>query len=319
MAENTKIEWADHTFNPWVGCQRVSAACDFCYAETLMDKRLGKVEWGPHGERKRTSEANWRLPLKWNRQAAREGSPTRVFCASLADVFDNKVPREWRADLWRLIDQTPHLIWMLLTKRPQNIELMRPLAGWPDNVWLGITAEDQPNYDRRWPILAAEWYVRRGMCLFVSYEPALGPLSFLRATRETKDTPDWLICGGESGPGARPMRLEWARAIRDECRQLDIAYFFKQWGDWLPGENRWHEGHRQPIAHHQDGHVGPFTPQPLTTKNYVRWYGDETRYGGTENDERYINAAGITGWACKVGKKAAGRLLDGREHNGMPA
>jgi protein gp37 len=118
MAENSKIEWCDHTFNPWIGCQKVSPGCDHCYAEAMMDKRYGRVQWGPHGERKRTSEDNWKKPLAWAKRA--NGHRPRVFCASLADWLDNRVPLQWRSDLGRLIEATPELDWLLLTKRPEN-------------------------------------------------------------------------------------------------------------------------------------------------------------------------------------------------------
>ena len=123
-----------------------------------MDHRYGKVEWGPHGERKRTSEENWKKPLRWDRRARETGTRLRVFCASLADVWDNRVPSKWRADLFQLIAATPELDWQLLTKRPENIGKMLPVAitglkPWPwPHVWLGTTAEDQEHYDRRWPI-----------------------------------------------------------------------------------------------------------------------------------------------------------------------
>lgn len=139
--EYSKIEWTDHTFNPWIGCQHVSPGCDHCDAETMMDHRYGKVEWGPHGERKRTSDANWRQPIKWNAAARAfkkdHGHRPRVFCASLADVFDNKVPLSWREDLFALIRECRRLDWLLLTKRPQNIAKMLPKdwgAGYR-NVW----------------------------------------------------------------------------------------------------------------------------------------------------------------------------------------
>ena len=120
MGDNTKIEWAHHTFNPWVGCTKVSPACDNCYAEGWA-KRSGMVQWGPHAERRRTSEGNWRQPLKWNAEAERLGVRYRVFCSSLADVFDNAVPVQWRIELMKLICETRHLDWLLLTKRPQNV------------------------------------------------------------------------------------------------------------------------------------------------------------------------------------------------------
>ena len=124
MAEHTEIAWCDSTFNPWIGCQKVSPGCDHCYAEALMDHRHHRVEWGPHGERKRTSEANWKLPLRWSKKARASGTRPRVFCASLADVFDNQVPIQWRTDLFDLIARTSELDWLLLTKRPENLARM---------------------------------------------------------------------------------------------------------------------------------------------------------------------------------------------------
>lgn len=226
MTENSKIEWTDHTFNPWIGCQKVSPGCDHCYAEAMMDHRFGKVEWGAHGERKRTSGANWKHPLRWNSQACETGTRQRVFCASLGDIFDNQVPKEWRADLFQLIAVTPELDWQLLTKRPENIGKMLPAAivglePWPwRNVWLGTTAEDQEHYDRRWGILSKI----PAAIHFVSFEPALGPLVLPTGSR----LPDWIICGGESGNGARYMKPRWARNLRDECQELGISFFMKQ-------------------------------------------------------------------------------------------
>ena len=152
--QGSKIEWTDHTFNPWIGCQKVSPGCDHCYAEARMDHRFHRVQWGPHGKRSRTSPDTWRQPLRWAKAA--NGSRPRVFCASLADVFDNRAPLGARADLFALIRRTPELDWMLLTKRPENIRRMLPddwADGWP-HVWLGTTCEDQQHFDRRWPILS---------------------------------------------------------------------------------------------------------------------------------------------------------------------
>jgi protein gp37 len=144
MGENSKIEWCHHTFNPWIGCQHVSPGCDHCYAEALMDHRYGKVQWGPHGQRKRTSEGNWKQPHRWAKAARQSGTRARVFCASLADWLDNKAPREWRSDLGTLIENTPELDWLLLTKRPENYEKLAPwdLDEIPPNG-LGVTCEDQ--------------------------------------------------------------------------------------------------------------------------------------------------------------------------------
>ena len=220
MGEQTGIAWTDHTFNPWIGCTAVSPACDHCYAETLA-KRYG---WD-FTARRRTSENNWRNPRRWNRAAERDGVRRRVFCASLADVFDNQVPPEWRVDLWDLIRACPALDWQLLTKRPQNIAKMLPANwgfGWP-NVWLGTTAEDQVEYDRRWPKLRDV----SATVHFISYEPALGPLTIINGIMPI---PDWVIAGGESGPGARVMLPWWTAQLCAECDDAGAAFFFKQVG-----------------------------------------------------------------------------------------
>lgn len=221
MAENSKIEWTDHTFNPVIGCQNVSPGCDHCYAEALTN-RYGWTEWGPHGIRKRTSEANWRKPLQWAKAARSAPRRPRVFCASLADVFDNRWPDDARPDLFALIRSTPELDWLVLTKRPQNIAKMLPSdwgAGYP-NVWLGTTCEDQARYDLRWTSLREVPAAVR----FISYEPAIGKLQL----PDEGPHPDWLICGGESGPGARFMEPGWAESIMQQCRARGIAYFMKQ-------------------------------------------------------------------------------------------
>lgn len=239
MGETTEIAWTDSTFNAWIGCMKVSAGCDNCYAETMMDKRYGRVSWGQRktdetapsvGTRVRTSAAYWRQPITWNKHyatfQAQHGHRQRVFCASLSDVFDNQVPVAWRLDLWRLIAATPELDWLLLTKRPENIEKMLP-RDWPlgfPNVWLGTTAEDQEAFDRRWPILnEITAHVR-----FISYEPAIGPLSM----KNHRAKPDWMICGGESGKGYRPMSTAWAYSLMEECDRAAVPFFFKQ----MPGK-----------------------------------------------------------------------------------
>lgn len=223
MAEQSKIEWTDHTFNPWEGCQKVSPGCDNCYAEERDCRFHGGKHWGPHAPRRRMSESYWRQPHKWQRNADafhERGRRQRVFCASLADVFDNKAPEGDRERLWQTIRDTPTLDWLLLTKRPENIAKMLPPdwgEGW-SNVWLGSTMEDQDNFNRRWPVLAAIPAAIR----FVSYEPALGPLTIDEAR------PDWLICGGETGTNRRYMPTEWARALRDECAAVGVPFFMKQ-------------------------------------------------------------------------------------------
>lgn len=215
MGADSKIEWTDNTFNPWWGCTKVSPGCDNCYAEALS-RRYKRAEWGHGKPRLMASESYWRQPLKWS--AAANGARPRVFCASMADVFDNEVPEEWRARLFDLIEATPNIDWLLLTKRIGNV-LKQGIGEPRDNVWLGISVVNQEEADRDIPkLLRVPARVR-----FISYEPALGPIY-----RDNWRGIDWLICGGESGPGARMMQPDWARSIRDQCKAHGVAFFMKQ-------------------------------------------------------------------------------------------
>jgi protein gp37 len=255
--KETEIAWTDSTFNPWWGCVKVSDGCKHCYAETFS-KRVGLSVWGANAEHRRFGDKHWNEPLKWNREAAKSGKPWRVFCASMADVFEGRdEDAADRARLWALIEATPALTWLLLTKRPENMIRLTPEewnypsrdgkrpAAWPRNVWAGCTVEDQPNADRRVPeLLRVPAAVR-----FLSVEPMLGPMSlrWLSAWPENAPTTamhpsgttnhldglrrlSWVIVGGESGPGARPFDLEWAAALSDQCRAAGVPYFFKQAG-----------------------------------------------------------------------------------------
>ncbi len=287
MAENSKIEWTHHTFNPWLGCTKISPACDHCYAEGWA-KRSGMVEWGPHAERRRTSAANWYQPIKWNRQAEIQFNAwnrfkadhpdltdaqlveagfvkperPRVFCASLADVFDNAVLPAWRSDLFALIRETPYLEWLLLTKRIGNVVGMSDRAGgWPANAALGFTVCNQDEVNRDWRKAQSAKNQLRPHHLFVSIEPLLGPINLSAVMRSSPDS-DWtyrddaltglnatkvgqyrderldhVIVGGESGSKARPMHPQWARDLRDQCKAAGVPFLFKQWGEWTPGEN----------------------------------------------------------------------------------
>lgn len=228
MAENTKIEWADHTFNPWMGCTKVSPACDNCYAENLMDTRYGKVRWGAGEDRVRTSAGNWAKPRKWDREAAQAGDRPFVFCASLADVFDNEVDELWRAQLFDLIAETPNLVWLLLTKRIGNVRKMTdPLRACrilPPNVAVGATMASQEEYDRDRMKLADVKNFADVEFTFGSFEPLLGPVTL------DKNAPDWIIVGGESGANARPMDLDWARSLKRQSEGLGRVFNFKQVG-----------------------------------------------------------------------------------------
>lgn len=243
MGETTAISWTDHTFNPWMGCTKVSPACDHCYAEAL-GKRTGKVQWGDDAVRVVTSDGYWRNPIKWNAAAERDGVRRRVFCASMADVFEDRPELvEPRERLFDLIADTPALDWQLLTKRPENVGRMLG-HDIPFNIWLGTTVEDQERAEERIPhLLGAPVSVR-----FLSCEPLLGPIDlrpWLRrispeaeaASQFTWDTSkriDWVIVGGESGPGHRPLDVSAARAIRDECLVWNVPFFFKQHGGRTP-------------------------------------------------------------------------------------
>lgn len=226
MAEKTGIAWTDSTFNPWIGCTKVGPGCDNCYAEALMDKRWKRVQWGSGQQRQRTSAANWKQPLLWEREheafALMHGRRRRVFCASLADVFDNEAPPQWRGELWALVKATPNLDWLILTKRIGNVAGMAPADGLPPNVWLGATMVNQPEWDRdARKLLAVDASVR-----YVSVEPMLGPITGGLDLHGL----DWVIVGGESGHGARPIQREWVDSLRRECEAAGVAFFFKQWG-----------------------------------------------------------------------------------------
>jgi protein gp37 len=235
MSENSKIEWTDHTFNPWWGCTRVSEGCVNCYAETFA-RRFG-VRWGPQAERRIASPSTWAQPMVWNRKARREGVRRRVFCASMADVFEDRRELDAaRLRLFRLIDDTPHLDWLLLTKRPENvISLIDGLwidDGIPANVWIGTSVENQDMADKRiQEILKIPARVR-----FLSCEPLLGPVNIDWHLTQRGDDGcidhgiDWVICGGESGRGARPMQPDWALSLMDQCFAASVPFFFKQWG-----------------------------------------------------------------------------------------
>jgi protein gp37 len=281
--KDSKIEWCDHTFNPWEGCSKVSPGCAHCYAEARNARWGGGIarNWGPGRPRRRTTASNWRKPIAWNRDArlafdelaavhgagnvSRVWHNPRVFCASLADWLDDEVPIEWLADLLGLIESCTSLDWLLLTKRPENFYermadaiLSRPIpakgtsllyADWRRqhvqawlarnaHVWIGISAENQECADRRLPILRTIPAAIR----FASCEPLLGPVSLftpatIGAAANASDTRtpadwwiDWVIVGGESGAGARPFALEWARSLVQQCTESGVACFVKQLG-----------------------------------------------------------------------------------------
>lgn len=400
MSEKTKIEWCDHTFNPVRGCTKVSPGCENCYAarEAVRFPAMRGV-WGNAGTRIVAVPDAWKEPRRWNDRKGFCVCPTcgadmpaqlqkgsgiplvvdmcpngcaapprqtrrpRVFCASLADVFEDWkgdlrfpaeiAPKGWvtarwdgrqlirefedgadrqglaratmddlRTELFHLIEETPNLDWLLLTKRPGNVMRMMPeswRARFPRNVWMGTTVEDQKRADERIPeLLKIPAKVR-----FLSCEPLLGPVdlnSNLGGTRwiggqrgcmgqhHGRGTPDcprelhhhhderckpgieWVIAGGESGSKARPIHPDWARSLRDQCRAAAVPFFFKQWGEWAPQFDA-------------DG-----KPLPYMIRGKEEVFPDHPDHPGAD----------VFSALLKVGKKAAGRLLDGREWNEFP-
>lgn len=270
----TTIEWCDYTFNHVLGCSEVPGhpGCAHCYARTDMQDRRRRVKWGPHGTRSRTSEAYWKKPLKWNREAEYAGKRRRVFCASLADVFEDwqgdildsnnnaifidsnnqiipdreglldndrrMTMNDCRRDLFELIDQTQYLNWLLLTKRPENVVTMWPVSKWFPNVWIGASVSNQKTADEIIPKL---FECRRvdPRVIFLSVEPLLGPIDLSHFLYEQYlDMPArWVIVGGESGPKARACKTEWIRSIINECRAAEIPCFTKQMGSNIIDRN----------------------------------------------------------------------------------
>ena len=354
----SKIEWTDYTFNPWIGCTKVSAGCKNCYAERENKYRKWTDGWGKGAPRKRTSPMNWKTPILWDMTRwfvcpecgwrgpegetalnnfgeprcpacdcgnGLEETRARVFCASLADVFDEEVPDEWRDDLRRLMHSTPNLDWLILTKRVEKMVdyfEQEPFFFMGANLWMGVSVEDQKSADYRIPYL----FRIPAAVRFVSYEPALGPVDFgwvgtnahydslngaalfgyIQKPRppvtgwEAVGYPefgvvghvklDWIIMGGESGPGARPMHPDWARSVRDQCQAAGVPFFFKQWGEWRQI--------RTPLVYG----IG---------YESVKYLMPDGSYGTQKH--WYIGAAiGIER------KKAAGRMLDGRTWDEFP-
>jgi protein gp37 len=236
--KNSKIDWTDHTFNPWMGCTKVSTGCANCYAETLMDTRFGRVKWGPEGTRVRTSAAYWKEPLKWNEEAEKRGGSPRVFCGSLCDIGELRTDLiQHRLDLKTLIRRTPNLRWLLLTKRPENIDRLFDSSFFMANrhVALGVSVENQKQADRRIPQLLEIPANMR----FLSVEPMLDRISLVNGPYWNFELRygegiDWVICGGESGPGARPLHPSWVRHLRTQCNIANTPFFFKQWGEYSP-------------------------------------------------------------------------------------
>ena len=315
MADETNISWCDRTFNPIIGCTKVSPACTNCYAaaETFVRKERshGRELWGPKAERHITSDAYYRKPFSWNKvswseclscgwrgsKAGLSACPTcggstckptrqRVFCASMSDVFEDHPTWEpVRERLFAMMTLLSNLDWLILTKRPENVISMVPTAwliNWPENVWMGTTIETQEYADKRLPYLVN----MPAKVRFVSAEPLLGEIKFnhefdgklKRHWLHPIYGVNWVITGGESGHHARPTHPDWFRSLRDQCQAAGVPFLFKQHGEWEPA---------------------------------VEWV-------AKTQSEKYRHDWGDGTYSLKVGRKNAGHLLDGKIHHEFP-
>ena len=282
MGKNSKIEWTDHTWNPWIGCRKISAGCENCY----MFRGQERFRNDPTIIHK-TAPKTFNAPLQW---AGRDGN--KVFVCSWSDFFINAAD-DWRDDAWDIIRRTPHLLYLILTKRPGNILDRLPPdwgEGWP-NVWLGVSAENQETADERIPLLLKV----PAALHFVSCEPLLGPIIFPQISqRGSLAGISWCIVGGESGPDARPMRAEYVYSIKRQCQAAKVPFFFKQWGEYAP------------VHEVVDG-----------------WYchaeeqGNEIRTRVSGDD--LIENAWDGSLMARLGRKRAGRMLGFLEYSEFPA
>lgn len=335
MGDKTLIEWTEASWPVMAGCTKVSPACDNCYAirdswrmahnpnrkvsgayEGAVEKRAdGSLEWSTRAPRLLEDRLDW--PGKWGRG----GKGRRIFVCNMSDLFHPLVPSWFINEIWIRIRNHPEHTFQILTKRPERLLWWTQGAAhakgwpvdeiWPENAWLGITAETQEWFDRRWAYLCKVQATVR----FVSYEPALGPLDLaevfglyeyaggkwaLKVGDRWRDSPDWVICGGESGPNARPMHPDWARSLRDQCAAAGVPLFFKQWGEWLPGTEL-HPAHNREI------------PKGWPDRN-MRWISLDgslrklEEHGWKDGDE----------WVARLGKRTAGHMLDGQEYREFP-
>ena len=342
MGSKSDIEWTDASWTPIrarnrktgkVGwhCEHATTGCEFCYAEGL-NKRLGTGLPFKPGHRDDIEifldETMLLAPLKWKR-------PRMIFVCSMTDLFADFVPDEWIDRVFAVMALCPQHIFQVLTKRAErmreyltsrvadNAESVRvqltafhaphgkwcKQISWPlPNVWLGVSTERQKEYDERWPQLASTPAAVR----FISYEPALGPINLqsmaMVLDHPIKMFPDWVICGGESGPGARPMHPDWARNLRDECALIGVPFFFKQWGAYQPN-----------FPQYADEFGMEETDMLCDGKDFPDegvLYASGHFYDGIEYQPHTGERAY---WMTRVGKKASGRLLDGITHDAMPA
>ena len=225
----TKIEWTDEVWNPVTGCTKISEGCTNCYAERMTKRLAGRYGYPknkPFGVTVHSDKLA--QPLLWKR-------PRRVFVCSMGDLFHDDVPGKFIGEMTEIMHTCKQHTFILLTKRTERMKSFfgNTLLMWGENIWIGVTAENQRQADERIPILLqipAE-------VLFVSVEPMLGEVDLSRyldmGHADWREGINWVICGGESGPGARPMHPDWVRSVRDQCQAARVPFFFKQWGEWV--------------------------------------------------------------------------------------
>ena len=340
MGVETGIQWCDATLNLWTGCTKVSDGCKFCYAEHMRDGRFGKGEWGPKGTRREVKSWRTTL-AKISNRAKSENRRLKVFCSSMSDIFEGpetcggEKSENWvtivrlRSQLFDAIEAHPELDFLVLTKRIENAgDFLERNYGddLPPNLWLGTSVENQEQAEARIPhLLKVPAAVR-----FLSCEPLIGPVD-LRTVNTTRygesgeewtnaftgvtsfedaggggeyysETGiDWVICGGESGPNARPMHPDHARNLRDQCQAAGVPFLFKQWGAWGPNPRQAHGVRVAP------GELESYTTITSTQREKI---GTQTWYAGHDS--------GPATCLERVNKKAAGRLLDGRTWDEYP-
>lgn len=306
----SKIEWTDAVWNPTTGCSKVSSGCANCYAEREWHRLAGNPMTAYYGRKFNDVACHpERLdqPLRWKK-------PRKIFVNSMSDLFHDDVPEKFIAKVFAIMDLARHHTYMVLTKRPEraarllsdddfqfhvgwfqsqairefNLPEPKEIGPFPlKNVWLGVSVENQATADERIPLLLQTPAVVK----FISAEPLLGPVSLAGFDGETyrpwldsvawKVDIDWVIVGGESGPNARPMHPDWVRSLRDQCQAAGVPFFFKQWGEWLPNDQEY-----------------------------------DCNPGGVNYEQRHQLMGGTA--MCRVGKKKAGRLIDGRTWDELP-
>jgi len=327
----SKIEWCDRTWNPVTGCTQISPGCANCYAKRMTERFAGP--WGLDTKNPfavKLHPEKLEEPLRWKK-------PSKVFVCSMSDLFHEDVPFSFIEGVFEVMEEACQHTFLVLTKRPARMasfmawyekECSDPSVGmfWnvAKNIWIGVTAENQEQADKRIPILLQIPAAKR----FVSVEPMLGPVNLNdyeqgrsrftchnNCNKESEETClsyentgkcfkgiDWVICGGESGPNARPMHPDWARGLRDQCKAAGTPFMFKQWGEWAPYINE------EKFTHDQD-------QSSRNEQYYVNPDGTTGSCWLYDEDGTWTNWTGDPKEDCcvvsRVGKKAAGRLLDG--------